>query len=225
MKIIGEAKGSVFPMKVRCEHKVDKDGLSYGNKPDFCGRLLEIEESDVKKHPWFKYPDNRGVDYGIVCPVCRMFTTIDADKLPKQLKDNAKEIYLERGMYKGDMKDLQKGGLFEFVVIAEHPVTANDISEAMAEFMKQHPGFDPKDLQYVRYNGERLPYVCSSETMERIYYMPGCPCGETDCIHDPMADIARSCKHQSDMTPDKWVKCDEQVAGTEECSYYDDECK
>ena len=130
-----------------------------------------------------------------------MFTTIDADKLPKQLKDNAKEIHLERGMYKGAMKDLQKGCLFEFVVIAEHPVKANDISEAMAEFVKQHPDFDLKDLQYVRYNGKRLPYVYSSETMERIYYMSGCPCGETDCIHDPMPDIARSCKHQSDMTP------------------------
>ena len=68
MKVIGEAKSGVFPMKVRCKHKVDKDGLSYGNKPDFCGRLLEIEEDDVKKHLWFKYPDNRGVDYGIVCP-------------------------------------------------------------------------------------------------------------------------------------------------------------
>lgn len=184
-----------------------------------------ISADVVKKHPWFKYLGDSGVDYGIVCPVCRMFTTIDADKLPRQLKDNAKEIHLERGMYKGDMKDLQKGGLFEFVVIAEHPITANDINEAMAEFVKQHPDFDLKDLQYIRYNGERLPYVCSSETMERIYYMPGCPCGETDCIHDPMVDIATSCKHQSDMTPDKWVECDEQVAETEECPYYDDECK
>ena len=35
MKVIGEAKSGVFPMKVRCKHKVDKDGLSYGNKPDF----------------------------------------------------------------------------------------------------------------------------------------------------------------------------------------------
>lgn len=34
MKVIGEAKSGVFPMKVRCKHKVDKDGLSYGNKPD-----------------------------------------------------------------------------------------------------------------------------------------------------------------------------------------------
>lgn len=51
MKVIEKAKNSVFPMKVRCEHKVDRYGFSYGNKPDFCGWLLEIEESDVKKHP------------------------------------------------------------------------------------------------------------------------------------------------------------------------------
>ena len=43
-------------MKVRCEHKVDKDGFSYGDKLDFCGRLLEIEEDDVKKAPLVQIP-------------------------------------------------------------------------------------------------------------------------------------------------------------------------
>lgn len=106
MKVIGEAKSSIFPMKVRCEHKVDKDGLSYGNKPDFCGRLLEIEESDVKKHPWFKYPDDSGVDYGIICPVCHMFTPLDENMLPRHVKERAREVSLRDGRYEGSMENL-----------------------------------------------------------------------------------------------------------------------
>ena len=60
----------------------------------------------MKKHLWFKYPDNRGVDYGIVCPVCRMFTTIDADKLPRHVKERAREVSLKRGRYEGSMENL-----------------------------------------------------------------------------------------------------------------------
>ena len=115
--------------------------------------------------------------------------------------------------------------VFEFEFTVKKSVTAENISEAVTELNKRYPDICRNDLRNIQLNGRSLPYEYSRETRERIYYMPGCPCGETDCIHDPMADIARSCKHQSDMAPDKWVKCDEQVAGTEECPYYDDECK
>ena len=106
MKVIEKAKNSVFPMKVRCEHKVDRYGFSYGNKPDFCGWLLEIEESDVKKHPWFRYPDDSGVDYGIICPVCHMFTPLDENMLPRHVKERAREVSLRDGRYEGSMENL-----------------------------------------------------------------------------------------------------------------------
>lgn len=94
MKVVGESNNPVFLMRVRCEQVVDSMGYTYGSKIDFCGRELEIEESDVKKHKWFKYPDDHGTDYGVICPCCKKFVMIPADKLPGYVKDKAEEIYL-----------------------------------------------------------------------------------------------------------------------------------
>lgn len=95
MKVIEENKSfGVFPMKVKCQRVVDEYGFSYGDIVDFCGSVLEVEASDVKLHPWEKYPAFKGADYGVVCPVCGMFVPIDKGLLPKQVKDTAPEIRL-----------------------------------------------------------------------------------------------------------------------------------
>lgn len=228
MKVLGEPTNSVFPMQIVCRHQVDREGYSYGSKADFCGRPLEIEEGDVKKHPWSKYPDYHGVDYGIICPICRMFTTIDEDKLPKHVKENAKEIRLTRGRYEGSLEDLQENAMdktFRFEYLMSQDISAENVGEAMDKFRKLHQDIGPNNLRHIYYNGRPLPYEYSEKTREQIYYVPGCSCGNTDCIMDPMRDIARKCSSQSDMTADKWISCSEKVPEGSDCPYYDDECK
>lgn len=94
MKVVGEAVNSIFPMRVRCEQVEDEYGYTYGKAIDFCGRELEIEESDVKKHKWFKYPETHGTDYGVKCPCCGQFVMIPEDKLPRYVKEKAQEVLL-----------------------------------------------------------------------------------------------------------------------------------
>lgn len=95
MKILRENSFPfTFPMKVTCKQVKDEYGFSYGNSIEFCGSELEIEEIDIKKHGWFKYPDYGGIDYGVVCPVCGKFIVIDKDLLPTSVKENTEEIYL-----------------------------------------------------------------------------------------------------------------------------------
>ena len=80
-----------FPMKVTCRRVVDAYGFAYGKEADFCGSDLEVEESDIMKHSWEKYPDFSGVDYGVFCPVCHKFIPIDNKLLPASTKKNAPE--------------------------------------------------------------------------------------------------------------------------------------
>lgn len=94
MKVVAESKNPVFPMRITCAQVVDENGYTYGKKIDFCGCELEIEESDVKKHRWSKYPDEHGTDYGVICPRCGQFTMIPEDMLPRCTKEAAEEIYL-----------------------------------------------------------------------------------------------------------------------------------
>lgn len=101
MKVIGDPETSVFPMKVRCGQIDDGSGLSYGRAVDFCGHELEVETDDIVKHPWFKYPDYKGVDYGVICPVCGMFVQIEEEKLPQQVKETARDVSVEHGRFKG----------------------------------------------------------------------------------------------------------------------------
>lgn len=67
---------SFFPIKVKCEQITDEYGFTYGDKKDFCGALLEVEMTDLRAKYWDKYPNYRGVDYGVECPVCKKFIPI-----------------------------------------------------------------------------------------------------------------------------------------------------
>lgn len=95
MKVLKENHGNVFPLEVECQRVEDSHGFGYGPAPDFCHSILEVEESDIKKHPWFKYPDYEGIDYGVICPVCGKFVVIDEKKLPKSAKENAEKISVD----------------------------------------------------------------------------------------------------------------------------------
>lgn len=97
MKIIENNSGkNSFPRRVTCEVVCDRYGYTYGNKNDFCGSILEIEVSDIKKHEWSKYPDYKGVDYGVICPVCGKFIMLDSDSLNSIIKSEAPEVVFGR---------------------------------------------------------------------------------------------------------------------------------
>lgn len=94
-------------MKVTCHHTSDAYG-GYGNKVDFCGSDMEVEAEGIVKHKWFKYPDESGMDYGVICPVCGMFTTISAENIPMQVRDTAPEVSLDKGRLRGFQADKQE---------------------------------------------------------------------------------------------------------------------
>lgn len=97
MKILKKREASgIFPMRVECRRVADRFGFAYGNEIDFCGSSLEIEAEDIKKHVWFKYPDYKGIDYGVLCPVCKKFIVIDTEKIPRIVRDNAKQITISQ---------------------------------------------------------------------------------------------------------------------------------
>lgn len=96
MKVIEENNFSnVFPMKIKCKRVVDEYGFAYGKQNDFCGSELEIEASDIKKHKWSKYPDYSGIDYGVICPICKKFVVIDMHKIPKLVLEKAEGISIK----------------------------------------------------------------------------------------------------------------------------------
>lgn len=95
MKILKENNFSnIFPMKITCHQVIDRNGFSYGEKKDFCGSELEIIAEDIKKHEWSKYPDYKGADYGVVCPICGKFIVVNEKEIPKKILDSAEEIKL-----------------------------------------------------------------------------------------------------------------------------------
>ena len=95
MKVIKENHfENTFPMRIQCKRVVDCYGFVYGNTADFCGSELEIEAEDIKKHPWSKYPDYSGLDYGVKCPVCGKFVVVDSKLIPEKIKKEAKEIVI-----------------------------------------------------------------------------------------------------------------------------------
>lgn len=97
MKIIENNAKSNFPIQVICEQIRDKYGYTYGAKNDFCGSVLEIEASDIKKHSWANF-DESGIDYGVVCPVCNKFIMLDPDTLNAQIKREASEVSIQGGV-------------------------------------------------------------------------------------------------------------------------------
>lgn len=102
MKVIRKGNyNNVFPMKIICQQVVDKYGFTYGGDHDFCGSELEIEDTDIKMHKWYKYPDYNGVDFGVICPVCGKFIPIDTCKIPARILDGAEEISVTRKLATG----------------------------------------------------------------------------------------------------------------------------
>ena len=95
MKVVNEDKSfGVIPMVVKCQRVVDQYGFSYGKANDFCGSELEVEASDIVAHDWEKYPDYKGTDYGVKCPVCGQFVVIDKEKIPESIAKKAEKIRL-----------------------------------------------------------------------------------------------------------------------------------
>lgn len=95
MKVVSESNFSgIFPMRVKCEKVVDMYGFSYDSQNDFCGSELEVDAADIKRHGWFKYPCFKGIDYGVICPVCGQFIAIDENRIPKRVRNGAEEIRL-----------------------------------------------------------------------------------------------------------------------------------
>lgn len=112
MKILKRNNGSPFTIRVTCAYKKDGYGFSYGEKADYCGSELEAEKNDIKRHPWYKYPEITGVDYGVICPVCGMFVTIPGKDIPAYVKDNAGEVSLEKGRLDGFEPKRDKDGRY-----------------------------------------------------------------------------------------------------------------
>lgn len=96
MKIIKKEQSfGVFPMTIVCKEVKDQYGFSYGNKVDFCGSQLEIVAEDIIAHDWSKYPDYKGTDYGVICPVCGQFILVDEKLIPKLVKESAEKVQLK----------------------------------------------------------------------------------------------------------------------------------
>ena len=90
MKVLEERKiYGGFPLEMTCQQIVDENGYSYGKKADYCGSKLLVETGDIKKRTWSKYPDIRGIDYGVVCPICGSFTPIKEELIPTRVMDKA----------------------------------------------------------------------------------------------------------------------------------------
>lgn len=99
MRIIENNLKSGFPMRVTCRMVEDEHGYTYGDENDFCGSILEIEASDIKKHPWEKYmAGDSGIDYGVICPVCGKFIMLDADTLNARVKQEAPVVRIHGGV-------------------------------------------------------------------------------------------------------------------------------
>ena len=92
---VGKKKGA-FEINVECKQKVDEFGLVYGKEVDYCDSVLKVNENDIVKHEWSEYPDYKGTDYGVVCPICGSFITIDKKLIPTRVLENAQSIRLEK---------------------------------------------------------------------------------------------------------------------------------
>lgn len=92
MKIIEDnSQKNSFPRRVTCEFTRSPDGYYYDEGNDYCGSVLEIEASDIKKHEWQKYYE-KGTSYVVVCPLCGCWIELDPDTLPRAVKEKAEAI-------------------------------------------------------------------------------------------------------------------------------------
>jgi hypothetical protein len=90
MRVIQERKPfETWTIKIEC------DGLNWRqNDKVSCGSILELNKDDILKREWFKYPDDSGINYGFICPICGCFTQIDDDMLPEGIKTKAKDYLI-----------------------------------------------------------------------------------------------------------------------------------
>ena len=103
MKILerkNEHISNVFPIKCKCHYQKDGYNLRYGDAKDYCGSELEIDASDIVKHPYSRYPNISGDDYGYICPVCKHFIPIDIKNIPVEVMYNAPEISVVNGIFR-----------------------------------------------------------------------------------------------------------------------------
>lgn len=123
---------------------------------------------------------------------------------------------------------------FEFEYTTRCVVKADNITEAMEKFSRNEyesivSDTSPRMLNHIHCTDENgtlpMAMTISEETGQAIWYEPGCAYGHTDCIFDPMEEIAKSCASQKDLTPDRQTECEGFNDEDEYCQQYDDECK
>lgn len=126
---------------------------------------------------------------------------------------------------------------FTFEYTTRCVVRADNITEAMRKFRQNEcesitSETDPEMLRSVLCTDKDgtwpMAVTRSKVTGQAIWYEPGCPDGNTDCIFDPMEEIAAACAQQEDLVPGKQTMCDSFDAEEDSgrgCSQYDDECK
>lgn len=123
---------------------------------------------------------------------------------------------------------------FEFEYITRCVVKADNITEAMEKFSRNEcesvvSDTRPRMLKHVHCTDEKgtrpMAMTISKETGQAIWYEPGCINGYTECIFDPMEEIAAACASQKDLTPDKQTECKDFDEEDGRCQLYDDECK
>lgn len=82
MKILNQRyAGDNWSMKVDCS------GYGWHQENAPCTSNLEIDANDLLKREWSKYPDESGIAYGFVCPLCNCFTEIQL-----KIDDNIKKL-------------------------------------------------------------------------------------------------------------------------------------
>lgn len=92
MKIIEDNYTTAnFSRRITCEFARSPDGYYYDEGNNYCGSVLEIEASDVKRHNWAKYY-RAGTSYVVVCPLCGCWIELDPDTLPRVVKEKAEPI-------------------------------------------------------------------------------------------------------------------------------------
>lgn len=111
---------------------------------------------------------------------------------------------------------------FTFSVNMDIKIEAPDLSSAVIRFQKEYP---EAFIDRIRDEHGPMGHTYSSKAHDAIWYVPGCPFGECDCVLDPMYDVAEECASQSELTPDKYQECIHPGPDDEECDSYDDEDK
>lgn len=216
MKILSEPDNNTFPMKIKCRVPDQGTLAFYGRAVDYCGRELEVEASDIKKHII-----RDGANYGVFCPGCGMFTIIPEVNIPKYVKREAEEVLIiQHGCVLQEIPEEKPERQFTFEYAVKEAVEAEDLNSAIKTFKAKHPDADIKGVEVA--NGQIISDMYSVRCNGRIYYRSGCKCGYKGCILDPMREVAKECRTQDEMTEDKWTSCKNYREFGYSCYNYND---